>query len=59
MDLVTTFRAGSTVLTFVIFAGIVWWAYGSRRKARFEYVALSVLDDEDSPGERGCRGRGA
>jgi cytochrome c oxidase cbb3-type subunit IV len=57
MDLVTALRAGSTVLTFLIFAGIVWWAYGRRRKARFESVALSVLDDEDSPGEPGRSGR--
>ena len=59
MDLVTTFRAGSTVLTFLIFAGIVWWAYGSKRKSRFEDAALSVLSDEDSPGEPGRSGRRA
>ncbi len=57
MDLVTTIRAGSTVLTFVIFAAIVWWAYGSKRKSRFDSVAMSVLDDEDSPGNAGRSGR--
>ncbi len=59
MDLVTTLRAGSTVLTFLIFAGIVWWAYGGKRKSRFDNVALSVLEDEDSPGEPGRSGRQA
>jgi len=59
MDLVTIFRAGSTVLTFLIFAGVVWWAYGAKRKSRFEDVASSVLDDEDSPRAAGRSGRQA
>ena len=59
MDLVTTLRVSSTVLTFLIFAGIVWWAYGGRRKSRFDDVALSVLEDEDSPGDPGRSGRRA
>jgi cytochrome c oxidase cbb3-type subunit IV len=59
MDLVTTIRVGSTVLIFLIFAGIVWWAYGSKRKSRFEDAALSVLEDQDLPGKPCPSGRRA
>ena len=52
MDLVTMLRAGSTVLTLLIFVGIVWWAYGGKRKSRFETAAMSVLEDRDRPSER-------
>ena len=53
MDLVTAMRAGSTVLTLLIFVGVVWWAYGAKRKSRFETAALSVLHDEDAPAAPG------
>jgi cbb3-type cytochrome oxidase subunit 3 len=49
MDLVTAMRVGSTVLTLLIFVGVVWWAFGAKRKSRFETVAMSVLHDEDVP----------
>jgi len=47
MDMITAIRAGSTVLTLLIFVGIVWWAYGGKRKARFDSAAQSLLHDED------------
>ncbi len=50
MDPVTTLRIGVTILMFVIFIGIVWWAYGGRRSSRFHVAAHSVLQDDDSPG---------
>jgi cbb3-type cytochrome oxidase subunit 3 len=53
MDLVTAMRAGSTVLTLLIFIGVVWWAYGTKRKSRFDTAALSVLHDEDTPAAPG------
>jgi cytochrome c oxidase cbb3-type subunit IV len=40
-------RSLITVVSFAIFIGIVVWAYGSKRKARFEAEARSVLDDSD------------
>ena len=49
MDALTGIRVASTLLVFVIFAGIVWWAYGGRRSARFEVAAHSVLQDDDAP----------
>lgn len=57
MDLVTGFRVGSTILMFLIFAGIVWWAYGGRRSARFDVAAHSVLQDDDAPGSLRDGGR--
>lgn len=36
-----------TVVFFLTFAGIVWWAYGKDRKQRFENDAqIPLLDDE-------------
>ena len=39
-------RAGITVLTFVLFIGIVWWAYSDRRKIAFDEAARIPLDDD-------------
>ncbi|HYP68987.1 MAG TPA: CcoQ/FixQ family Cbb3-type cytochrome c oxidase assembly chaperone [Thiobacillaceae bacterium] len=36
-----------TVVFFLTFGGIVWWAYGKDRKQRFENDAqIPLLDDE-------------
>jgi len=34
------------VVNFAAFIGIVWWAYGSKRKQRFEEAAMLAVDDE-------------
>lgn len=40
-------RALATVTTVVAFIGVVWWAYGGKRKARFDEAAqLPFADDE-------------
>lgn len=49
MDTVTAFRVGVTVLTFLVFIGIVWWAYAGRHNSRFQVAAHSVLQDDDLP----------
>ena len=49
MDAVTVFRVCSTVMICLIFPGIVWWAYGARRSARFQVAAHSLLHDDDAP----------
>ena len=49
MDAITLFRVCSTFVMGLIFAGIVWWAYGSRRGARFHGAAHSVLNDDELP----------
>ncbi len=45
MDLITLHNIWTVVL-FISFIGIVWWAYGSSRKARFEEDANLVFADE-------------
>ena len=37
-----------TVVFFLTFAGIVWWAYGKDRKQRFENDAQIPLLDDDA-----------
>ena len=59
MDPVTAIRAGSTVVTLLIFVGIVWWAYGGSRKKRFETVAVAVFHDDDTPASPGRKERTA
>lgn len=41
-------RSVITVLLFVVFIGIVWWAYSDRRKQAYAEAARIPLD-EDSP----------
>ena len=40
-------RAVLTVAMFAAFIAIVLWAYNGRRKAWFDSIARSILDDED------------
>ena len=41
-------RSLFTVLAFIAFVGIVWWAYSDRRKQAYDEAAMLPLDD-DSP----------
>ncbi|WED23188.1 cbb3-type cytochrome c oxidase subunit 3 [Vibrio sp. JC009] len=43
-----TFHSIWTLIIFVSFLGVVWWAYGKKRKARFEEDANLIFDDEES-----------
>ncbi|MCL1077265.1 cbb3-type cytochrome c oxidase subunit 3 [Parashewanella spongiae] len=36
-----------TVIVMLVFIGIFAWAYGSRRKSRFDEAANLVFSDED------------
>jgi cytochrome c oxidase cbb3-type subunit IV len=39
-----------TLLLMVLFIGIVWWAFSSRQKKRFEEAAnLPFADEDDQP----------
>ena len=42
-------RSWMVVAQFLVFVGIVWWAYGGPRRSRFEADALRVLNDDDTP----------
>ena len=46
-------RVVITVVLFIVFLGIVFWAFSKRQKPRFEEAARSVLeDDEPTDGRR-------
>jgi cytochrome c oxidase cbb3-type subunit 4 len=48
-----------TVVTFLTFIGICWWAYRASNRARFEEDALMpFLDDEPPEIRRGIDARG-
>jgi cytochrome c oxidase cbb3-type subunit 4 len=49
-----------TVIAFVTFLGIVFWAYSGRRQAAFDRAARSVLEENDDEYSRqtGRRGEG-
>lgn len=51
-ETVNMIRAGMTVVMFLAFIGIVWWAYGPKRRQRFEEDARIALDDDQPPGGR-------
>lgn len=46
MDL-NTLRTLVTVAALAAFLGIVWWAYGPARKARFERDGLLPFDGDE------------
>ena len=50
MDL-NDLRVLITALSFIVFAGIVYWAYSSRQRARFDEAANLPFADSDLPGE--------
>jgi cytochrome c oxidase cbb3-type subunit IV len=43
---ITLMRIAITVLSFVIFIGICWWAWHPGNRTRFAEAALLPLDDE-------------
>lgn len=43
---INTLRSVITVLLFLVFIGIVWWAYSDRRKEAYDEAARIPLDDE-------------
>jgi|APFre7841882724_1041349.scaffolds.fasta_scaffold01199_9 cytochrome c oxidase cbb3-type subunit 4 len=55
MDLIEL-RSALTVLSFLAFMGIVFWAYGGRSKGTFDRAARSVLEEQDDGNESVVRG---
>lgn len=39
-------RSAFTVLSLLLFIGIVWWAYSDRRQADYDEASRLPLDDE-------------
>ncbi|MBU3694285.1 MAG: CcoQ/FixQ family Cbb3-type cytochrome c oxidase assembly chaperone [Rhodocyclaceae bacterium] len=48
MDIIDL-RSLFTVLAFVSFVGIVWWAWSSGREEAFSEAARIPMDDDDRP----------
>lgn len=42
-------RSILTLLSFICFGGIAWWAYSGRNKARFHEAANLPFADDDQP----------
>lgn len=55
MDL-NDLRSAITVLSFLAFMGIVFWAYSGRSKGMFDRAARSVLEEEDDVNQGVLRG---
>lgn len=43
---INTLRGLSTIIIMIAFAGVCWWAFGKRRKERFDEAANLPFDDE-------------
>ncbi len=52
-------RSVMTVLSFGLFAGIVWWAYSAHRRASFDEAAQIPLDDDLPVTNNGARAANA
>ena len=48
---INTLRVILLVLGFVLFTGIIWWAYGSKRKARFDEAARLPFNENNLTGK--------
>jgi cbb3-type cytochrome oxidase subunit 3 len=45
---INTLRIGITLVTFLAFLGIVWWAYRPSRKQALDQEGRSILEDSDA-----------
>lgn len=54
---INDWRSLFTVVTFVMFVVIVWWAYSGHRKQAYEEAARLVFDDDEPAGSGGSVGR--
>lgn len=51
-----TFHGLWTLTLFISFLGVVWWAFGKNRKARFEEDANLVFADEQTESDKSEQG---
>lgn len=42
-----TLHSLSTLVSFILFIGICWWAYSGHSKRRFDEAAQIPFDDDD------------
>lgn len=51
-------RGLGTVFALIAFSGIIWWAYGSSRRKRFDDDAqIPFREDEDGKAQHGDKDR--
>ena len=55
MTLISAIGEVTTVLSFVVFIGVVWFAYGRGRAARFDAAAQAPFAVPDEIGSEGHR----
>ena len=48
MEIMTSIQAIWTVTAFIVFIGIVIWAFSSQRHSDFHEAALLALDEDDA-----------
>lgn len=41
-----TYRGIYTIIMMLVFGGIIWWAYSSRSKSKFDDAANSIFDED-------------
>jgi cytochrome c oxidase cbb3-type subunit IV len=61
MDITTLLHSIVTLITFVTFIGIVYWAYSRKRKPEFDEAAnapFALPDDAEGPASRPDPARG-
>jgi len=46
VDSINTMRTVVTVVSFLVFIGIVFWAWSARRKSQFDEAARLPLEDD-------------
>jgi len=59
MEIYTDLASAMTVISFIVFIGIVAWAYSSRRKEGFDKAArapFALPDEADGPSPAGAPG---
>ena len=61
MDIKTVLHIIMTVVAFITFLGIVYWAYSGKRKSEFEAAAnapFALPDDAEGPDTKAIAARG-
>lgn len=51
-------RTVVTLVSFLAFVGVVWWAYSARRASAFDRAARSVLEEPDDETAQAGKGSG-
>jgi cytochrome c oxidase cbb3-type subunit 4 len=55
MDMLNELRTLITLVAFVTFIGIIFWAWSGRRKTAFTEASRIPLDDDDVPSVPGVQ----